>query len=139
MRWETTLHSELNRLFNTAFDPRAARWTPAMDIVEAADHYVLRADLPGLRREDVAIEVHGDTLTLSGERASDPREGRDGFFRLERPFGAFSRTLTLPKGVDLDAVTAAFTDGVLEITVPKPAEAQPRRIEIGDKQAVIEQ
>lgn len=139
MRWETTLQSELNRLFNSAFDAPAARgWVPAMDLVEAADHYVLRADLPGLTQSDVAIEVNDSTLTLSGERARDPREGHDGFFRLERPTGRFSRQLTLPKGVDVDAIAASFADGVLEISIPKPAESRPRRIEIGARQATIE-
>ncbi len=139
MRWETTLHSELNRLFNTALDQPAGRqWVPAMDLVEAADHYVLRADLPGLKQGDVALEVHDGTLTLSGERARDPREGHDGYFRLERPTGRFSRTLTLPKGVDVEAIAATFADGVLEIMIPKPAESKPRRIEIGDRPAAIE-
>jgi HSP20 family protein len=127
-------------LFNSAFD-RAAnrRWIPAMDLVETADHFLLRADLPGLRLEDVRLEVEDTTLTLSGQRARDPREGQDGFFRLERPYGAFSRTLTLPKGVDADAITASFADGVLEIAIPKPEQAKPRRIEItGGTREVIE-
>lgn len=143
MRWETTLQSELNRFFNTAFDQPTAgrRWVPAMDLIEVADHYVLRADLPGLSHEDVKIEVEDTVLTLSGERARDPREGHDGFFRLERPTGAFSRTLTLPQGVDADAISATFADGVLEVSIPKPEQAKPRRIEIlrGERQAVIEQ
>ncbi len=142
MRWETTLQSELNRFFNTAFDqPAGRRWVPAMDLIEVADHYVLRADLPGMAHEDVKIEVEDTVLTLSGERARDPREGHDGFFRLERPTGAFSRTLTLPQGVDADAISASFVDGVLEVSIPKPEQSKPRRIEIarGDRQAVIEQ
>lgn len=139
MRWETPLYTELNRFFDQAFSQAATRqWVPAMDLVEAADHYVLRADLPGMKQEDVTIELHDSTLTLSGERARDPREGHDGFYRLERPTGKFTRTLTLPKGVDADAIAASFVDGVLEISIPKPAEAKPRRIEIGDKQAVLE-
>lgn len=142
MRWETTLQSELNRFFNTAFDqPAGRRWVPAMDLIEVADHYVLRADLPGLSHDDVKIEVNDNVLTLSGERARDPREGHDGFFRLERPTGVFSRTLTLPQGVDADAIGASFADGVLEVTIPKPEEAKPRRIEItpASKQTLIEQ
>ena len=133
---------ELNTLFNTVFDgPRdARRWMPAMDLAETTDHYVLKADLPGLKQENLSIEVEDTKLTISGERAPDPREGHDGFFRLERPFGRFSRSLTLPKGVDAEAVTAAFTDGVLEVNIPKPVEAKPRRIEIavGDQPATIE-
>ncbi len=142
MRWETTLQSELNRFFNTAFDqPAGRRWVPAMDLIEAADHYVLRADLPGLTHDDLEIEVEDTVLTLSGERARDPREGHDGFFRLERPTGAFSRTLTLPQGVDVDAITASVANGVLEVAIPKPEQTKPRRIEISavDHPAVIEQ
>lgn len=143
MRWDTTLHSELNRFFNSAFEQAASRrWTPAMDLVEEADHYVLRADLPGMKLDDVSIEVNGDVLTLSGERARDPREGQGGFFHLERPTGSFSRTLTLPKGVDVDAIAATFADGVLEVRVPKPEQVKPRRIEIstgGAERELIEQ
>ncbi|MEA2126806.1 MAG: hypothetical protein QOI80_3588 [Solirubrobacteraceae bacterium] len=146
MRWEplrelNTLQSEMNRLFNTAFDPSTQRaWVPAMDLVENADHFVLRADLPGLKLEDVKIEVEDGTLTLAGERARDPREAKDGLFRLERPYGAFSRTLTLPKGIDVDAITATFADGVLEVAIPKPEQAKPRRVEItaGERVATIE-
>jgi HSP20 family protein len=101
-----------------------------MDLFETADDFVLRADLPGLKQEDVTIEVEDNHLTLSGERARDPREGQDGFFRLERPAGAFARTLTLPKGVDAEAITASFADGVLEVSIPKPEAVKPRRIEI---------
>src|SRR3954451_11099972 len=110
MRWEplrelNTLQTEMNRLFNAAFDqPGGRRWIPPMDLVETADAFVLRADLPGLKQEDVRIEFEDGHLTLAGERTRDPREGQDGFFRLERPYGAFSRTLTLPQGVDADAI-----------------------------------
>jgi HSP20 family protein len=147
MRWEPfrelqTLQNEMNRLFTTAFDPSTTGrgWLPPMDLFETADDFVLRADLPGLKQEDVKIEVEDNHLTLSGERARDPREGQDGFFRLERPSGAFTRTLTLPKGVDADAITASFADGVLEVHIPKPEQAKPRRIEIrpGERQATIE-
>jgi HSP20 family protein len=148
MRWEPfrelqTLQGEMNRLFNTAFDPSTAGsrgWVPAMDLFETAEAFVLRADLPGLRQEDVKIEVEDNHLTLSGERARDPREGQDGFFRLERPSGPFTRTLTLPKGVDAEAISASFGEGVLEVHLPKPEQAKPRRIEIraGDKPATIE-
>ncbi len=148
MRWEPfrelqTLQSEMNRLFTTAFDPSTTGgrgWLPPMDLFETADDFVLRADLPGLRQEDVKIEVEDNHLTLSGERARDPREGQDGFYRLERPAGAFTRMLTLPKGVDAEAISAAFDNGVLEVRIPKPEQAKPRRIEIqaGAKQQTIE-
>jgi HSP20 family protein len=138
----------MNRLFNTVFDAPAPagnagamrRWVPAMDLVETDDSFVLRADLPGMTQEDVKIELEENVLTVSGERKSQHEIKQEGYHRVERAFGSFSRSLTLPKGVDADAVTAKFDNGVLEISVPKPEERKPRRIEIavGDQPAVIE-
>jgi HSP20 family protein len=102
---------------------------------------VLRADLPGMTRDDVKLEIEENVLTVSGERRTEHAENEQGFYRLERAFGTFSRSLTLPKGVDGDAVTASFTDGVLEVHVPKPAQAKPRRVEIavgGEEPKVLE-
>ena len=142
VRWEplrefSTLQNEMNRLFNTVFDSPAPagngglrRWMPAMDLVESGDHFVLRADLPGLSEEDVNIEVEDRVLTISGERKAEHEEREEGFHRVERSFGAFSRSLTLPKGIDADAVAASFDRGVLEIRIPKPEARKPRRIEI---------
>ena len=148
VRWEplrelNSLQSEMNRLFNTVFDqPSGAsgnvlrRWVPAMDLVESGDHFVLRADLPGMSEDDVNIEFEDGTLTVSGERKSEHTEEKEGFHRVERSFGAFSRSLTLPQGIDADAVTASFDRGVLEIRVPKPEQRKPRRIEIGGQEAI---
>lgn len=108
------------------------RWLPAMDLVEADDHFLLTADLPGLGPDDVAIEVQDRTLTISGERNASHERKEKGFVRLERSFGKFSRTLTLPEGVDADRIAAAFGNGVLELTIPKPEERKPRRISIQD-------
>jgi HSP20 family protein len=144
VRWEpfrelSTLQNEMNRLFNTGFEaPSPAnsgstlrRWMPAMDLVETADHFVLRADLPGMSQDDVKIEFEDGTLTVSGERKAEHESKNEGYYRVERAFGAFSRSLTLPQGIDPEAVTANFENGVLEIRVPKPEERKPRRIEIG--------
>jgi HSP20 family protein len=148
VRWEpmrelTSLQSEMNRLFNTVFDtPQATggmrRWVPAMDLVETKDHFVLRADLPGLAEEDVKIEVEDHLLTVSGERKAEHEEREEGFYRMERAFGSFSRSLTLPKGVNADAVSASFDRGVLEVRIPKPEQAKPRRISIsvGDQKVI---
>ena len=126
------LSSEFNRFFDTLFDraDTAQRWVPAMDLVEADDHFLLRADLPGMREEDVAIELRDSTLTISGERKAERESHERGWYRLERQFGKFSRALTLPEGIDPDAVQAAFDHGVLEVRIPKPEERKPRRIEI---------
>ena len=152
VRWEPlrelgTLQNEMNRLFNTVFDSPAPggngntlrRWVPAMDLVEAEEHYVLRADLPGMGEDDIKIEFEDGTLTISGERKSEHESRVEGFYRVERAFGSFARTLTLPKGVDAEAVTASFDRGVLEVRVPKPEQSKPRRIEIaGAGQPTIE-
>ncbi len=124
---------EVNRLFNTLFDAgeaSAQRWAPAMDLVEAEDHFVLRADLPGLAEDDVAIEVQDNTLTVSGERNAEHEQREKGWYRVERQFGRFSRSLTLPEGINPDAIEAAFDKGVLEVRIPKPEERKPRRIAI---------
>ena len=127
--------SEINRLFDTLFEPgnanRAQRWAPAMDLVEADDHFLLKADLPGLGEDDVSIEVQDNVLTLSGERKTEQERKERGFYRLERSFGRFSRSLTLPEGIDADGIKASFDKGVLEVSIPKPEERKPRRISIG--------
>ena len=92
---------------------------------------MLRADLPGMGEDDIKIELEDGTLTVSGERKAEHEDRKsEGYYRVERAFGAFSRSLTLPKGVDAEAVTAKFDSGVLEVRIPKPEERKPRRIEI---------
>ena len=143
VRWEPlrefgTLQNEMNRIFNTVFDSPAPanggtlrRWMPPMDLVETEDHFVLRADLPGMSEADIQIEFEDGTLTVSGERKTEHETKDEGYYRVERAFGSFTRSLTLPKGIDAEAVTANFDRGVLEVRVPKPEERKPRRIEIG--------
>lgn len=143
VRWEPvreldTLQGEMNRLFDTFFgnggragDVRARRWVPAMDLIETDDALVLKADLPGLERDDVAIEVKDNVLTVSGERKAEHEEKADGYYRVERAFGTFSRALALPEGIDAEQVSAKFENGVLEVRIPKPAERKPHRVEIG--------
>lgn len=125
--------TEFNRLFNSLFDPSAStgqRWIPAMDLVETQDHYLLKADLPGMRQDDVAIEFNDGTLTIAGERKAEYERAEKGFFRLERSFGKFSRSLSLPDGIDVEKIGAEFHDGVLEVTIPKPEQRKPRRIAV---------
>ena len=144
VRWEPlrelgTLQSEMNRLFTTFFDtPTSAggnggalrRWIPPMDLVETDDHFVLRADLPGLSEEDVSIELEDNVLTISGERKAEHEDRKEGYYRVERASGAFARSLTLPEGVDPEAVAASFDRGVLEVRIPKPEERKPRKVAI---------
>jgi HSP20 family protein len=142
IRWEParelqSVQSEINRLFNTLFEAPAPsgsglprRWVPPMDLVETENDYVLRADLPGLSEADVKVELEDNVLTISGERKAEHEERREGYYRIERASGAFSRSLTLPEGVDAAAVKASFERGVLEVHVPKPAARKPQKIEI---------
>jgi HSP20 family protein len=142
IRWEpvselNTIQNEMNRLFNNFFNEptptgrgASPRWLPAMDLIETADHYVLRADLPGLSEEDVNVQLEDNVLTISGERKSEQDNQTEGYHRLERAVGTFSRSLTLPDGVDADNVKARFDRGVLEITIAKPEQKKPRRVQI---------
>ena len=140
VRWEPTrelgaLQREMDRLFGSVFSvPTAAagrrRWIPAVDLVESAGEYVLRADLPGLGSDDVKIEVDGNVLTVSGERTAASEQDGDGFRRIERATGSFSRSVTLPAGTDASAITARFGDGVLEVHIPRPEQPKPLRVAI---------
>jgi HSP20 family protein len=144
IRWEpvtelNTIQNEMNRLFNTFFDQPAPtarggapsrRWIPAMDLIETADHYVLRADLPGLSDDDVNVQLEDNVLTISGERKTQPEPHEEGYYRIERAFGSFARSLTLPDGVDPAAVQGHFDRGVLEIRIPKPEQKKPRQVQI---------
>ena len=145
IRWEPvrelqTMQNEMNRLFNTFFDAPASgnggqaavarRWLPAMDVVETEDHFVLRADLPGLSQGDVNIELEDNVLTVSGERKAEHERNGEGYYRVERSSGAFSRSLTLPDGVDAEGIQASFDRGVLEIRIPKPEQHKPRKVQI---------
>jgi HSP20 family protein len=152
IRWEpareiNSLQQEMNRLFGSFFDTPSAggdgaprRWIPAMDVVETPDHFVLRADLPGMTEQDINLSLEDHVLTVSGERKAEHGEQREGYYRVERAFGAFSRSLTLPEGVDGDAISAAFDKGVLEVRIPKPEARRPRKlqIQVGDHSAPIE-
>jgi HSP20 family protein len=123
---------EIDRVFDAFFGQtdQARRWVPPVDLVEVEDHFVLKADLPGLGEGDVDIEVQDSTLTISGERKPEHEQREKGWYRIERPFGRFSRSLTLPEGVDADRIAASFDRGVLEVRIPKPEERKPRRIAI---------
>ena len=102
-----------------------------MDLTEAEDHYVLKADLPGVNDEDVKIEVENGLLTISGERKEEHERAERSFYRVERAFGRFQRQLTMPEGIDPDGVTAEFDRGVLSVRIPKPEQVKPRRVAIG--------
>jgi HSP20 family protein len=150
VRWEPmreldSLQSEMNRLFDGFFgtgrggnDVRSRRWIPPMDLVETEDHLVLRADLPGMSEDDIEIEIKDNVLTVSGERKAEQEQRDEGYYRVERAFGSFSRSLSLPEGVSADQVKASFDKGVLEVEIPKPEERKPQRVQIGTGSGDVE-
>jgi HSP20 family protein len=125
--------AELDRVFDDwpslrwpAFARRAATevWSPKIEVFEKDNQLVTRVDLPGLKKDDVTVEVAAGQLTLSGERKRETEEKKDNFYRSEREYGSFYRTVPLPEGVKPEEVKASFADGVLEVSVPLPARPQ---------------
>jgi HSP20 family protein len=107
-------------------------WSPQVEVFQRGDRLVVRADLPGLRRDDINVEIRDDELVLSGERRSEHEEKREGLYRSECSYGSFHRSIPLPEGVNADSANARFENGVLEITIeaPQPAASRGRRLEI---------
>jgi HSP20 family protein len=106
-------------------------WSPQIEVVERDNQFVVRADLPGMKKEDVKIEITDDALTLKGERKHEEKEEREGYYRSERSYGSFYRQIPLPKGAKTEEANAVFKDGVLEITMACPGlKAVPRTLEI---------
>lgn len=132
----SSLRREIDRLFDDMVrtgdgdGTQSALWAPRTDISETEDHYTLRMDMPGLSKKDLNIELQGDTLTVSGERKSEHEENKENFHRVERSYGRFFRSFTLPQASDTEQVKATMKEGVLTIEVPKREESKPRRIEI---------
>jgi len=115
----------------------AGLWVPEIEMFEQNGELIVRADLPGLTKDDVNIEIDNDAITIEGERRSEQKENREGFYRTERSYGKFYRRLPLPDGVEAENANATFRDGVLEITMdaPKRAESKPRKVAISDTSA----
>ena len=132
----TTVQDEVNRLFDSFFSHTPQRgdfnalFTPAVDIEENSDGYVIRMDLPGVAQKDVKVQLTGETLTVRGERKQESIEKNAGRIRSERVYGSFERTFELGAPVRSDQVKATYRDGVLEIRVPKAEQARVREIEI---------
>jgi len=129
-----SFQDEVNRLFDFSFPSRDtglfSGWSPALDLYDQKDDFVVTVELPGMKKEDIAISLHDGVLTVTGERKHE-FEGEEGkTFRSERYFGKFQRSVTLPARVDASKVTASYKDGILSITLPKAEEAKPRHIEV---------
>ncbi len=138
VRWEpfrelTSFQNEMSRFMNGLLEGPGRvtqSWVPALDVWETDSDVVYAFDLPGIPEEAIAIEVKDDVLSVTAEREKTEEASEDGYFRFERRFGSFARAVGLPKGIDQDSITARYENGVLEIRVPKPAEARPRTISL---------
>jgi HSP20 family protein len=132
-----TLQEELNRLFSTnlsrAFDDEGigrGAWAPSIDIYENKDHIVLEAELPGMNQEDFDLSIENNVITLRGERKFEKTDETDNYHRVERSYGAFTRSFTLPQTVSAEGATAEYNNGVLRVTLPKREETKSRRIQV---------
>lgn len=142
VRWEpfeglSRIQSRINDLFDDTFgrsrtQPQAgtAIWFPPVDVLESEDSYLIRAELPGMKKEDFHLEVHDGSLTLSGERKQEQVADGVEYHRVERVSGRFTRSFFLPQSVNSDAIKATYRDGILEIHIPKAEEAKPKQIAI---------
>lgn len=141
VRWRplhdlTSMQREMNRLFDSFFsegekEPEfLGNWSPSVDVKETADAINIIADLPGLKKDDIKITLRDNTLQISGEKKKEEEEKDATYHRVERVYGAFSRTFTLPAMVDSSKINAVFKDGELRLTLPKVEEAKPKEISI---------
>jgi HSP20 family protein len=140
VRWEpfrelATLQNDMSRLMNSVLaggeETSNRSWVPAVDVWEKDDELVYALDLPGIPEDKISVEFDDGALTVSGERERSEETTERNFYRFERKFGSFSRTVGLPQGVSEDSISADYRDGVLEVHVKKPEQPKPRRISIG--------
>lgn len=143
IRWNPTrempmLHNRYSRFFDDSFfrlariedDTNPGQWNPAVDLYEKDDHYVLQAELPGVDKNDIKVDLKDRVLTLSGERTYDNEVKAENYYRKERSCGKFQRAFTLPADVDSDKITAEFKDGLLRVEIPKPEEKKAKQVTI---------
>ena len=156
VRWEpfrelAALQNEMGRWMNqftggtgtgTALQPgnggQTATWLPAVDVWETENELALSFDLPGIPEDQISVELDENVLTVSGQREREERQEGDRFYRYERRFGTFARTVGLPQGVSEQQIRAEYNDGVLKLHVAKPEQQKPRRIPVGGQQSAIE-
>jgi HSP20 family protein len=139
-RWDpfrnlSSLQDQVNRLFETSFKANAdnsalTTWAPAVDIYETENELVIKADLPDVVEKDVDVRVENNMLTIRGERKFEESVKEDNYLRVERAYGSFSRSFSLPNTVNTDAIQATYKDGVLKVVLPKRAESKPKQVKI---------
>jgi HSP20 family protein len=143
VRWDpfrelTALQSEVNRLFSRVGGGDVAErqsWIPSVDVVETKDAITLKAELAGMDPNDIHLEIEDNVLTVSGERRFQEEVDEDKYYRIERRYGSFSRSIALPQGADAERIDAEYENGVLVVTVPKVEAVKPKRITVGVKGA----
>jgi HSP20 family protein len=146
VRWEplrelASLQTEMSRFMNGLLEGNGRTtqsWVPAVDVWETEDELVYAFDLPGIPEDGISVEFEDGALTVSAERSREHEVDDDRFYRYERRFGSFARTIGLPQGVSEDSIRAEYKNGVLEVHVAKPEQAKPRRIQVGGTQSAIE-
>jgi HSP20 family protein len=134
----STIQERMNQIFEDALARnrgreeglRSGMWTPAVDIYENADSVVVKAELPGVEKDQISVEVKDGILSLRGERKFEKEVKEDSYHRIERAYGSFQRSFSLPVSVDQEKVTAKFKDGVLEVKLPKKEQAKPKQIKV---------
>jgi len=134
-RGETTLQHQINRLFNEAFDRSSEEgnlttWAPPVDIHETEHALVVKADLPDIKPEELDIRVENNILTIRGERKFEKKVDEGNYLRVERSYGAFSRSFALANSVNTEAIKADYKNGVLTLSIPKREEAKPKQIKV---------
>ena len=131
----STLQDQFNRLFNESFRNQAEEsalttWAPAVDIYETPNELVVKADLPDVNEKDIDVRVENNLLTIRGERKFEKSVSEENFLRVERTYGAFSRSFSLPNTVNAEAIGAEYKNGVLTVTLPKREESKPRQVKV---------
>jgi HSP20 family protein len=130
--WERRFDDLLGRpLWQLPVEERG--WMPALDVFEKEDKFVVKAELPGIKEDDIHVSVVGDTLSIKGEKKTETEVKEEDYYRSERSYGRFCRSIPLPSNVDADKIEASFEDGVLEVALPKSAKVKPKRIAVSAK------
>ena len=141
MRDLSSIQEKMNQLFEDTFSRTRGRdealgkgmWTPAVDILETEDAVVVKAEIPGVERDQIAVEIKDGILTLHGERKFEKEVKEENYHRIERAYGTFHRSFSLPSSVEQDKISAKFNEGVLEVTLPKKERAKPKQIKVDVK------
>ena len=141
IRWDpfremTQLQSQMSRLWDATIGSRQESWLPAVDVFDTENAVVLKAELAGMNPDDIEIEVEDNVLTIRGERKFEEEVDEERYYRVERRFGSFQRSLALPQGVKPEDIQAAYEDGILEVRVPKAEEEKPKKISVTARKTV---